>query len=111
MLSDTMGTFNTTHTNNRSFIKALSLTLVITWSGDLFACPGFDPYSLWLAKDKEQAKEKFLSKAKTLHDSGQCVIEGGYGRSYEKFYITVSKTGKIRDAKILRFTYDELSEN
>jgi len=77
-------------------------------SGVILACPPVDPYSLWLPKDKEFAKERFDAKAKMLNDSGQCVIEGAFGRSYKKYYIAVSKTGDVRDAKILRFTYEEL---
>lgn len=80
---------------------------IVTYAG----CPPFDPSALWLPKDKAYAKVVFQRKAKKLNDSGQCVVEGGYGRSYDKFYITVSPNGSpSKDAKILRFTLDELKK-
>ena len=74
------------------------------------ACPPIDPATLWLPKDKDFAKQQFLAKAKRLNDSGQCVIEGSFGKAHDKFYITVSKSGSVRDAQILRFTFEELSK-
>jgi hypothetical protein len=73
-------------------------------------CPPIDPSTLWLPKDKEFAKKEFQAKAKKLNDSGKCVVEGGFGRSYKKFYITVTETGSLRDAKILRFSFAELKK-
>ena len=73
-------------------------------------CPPIDPSTLWLPKDKEFAINEFQAKAKKLNDSGKCVVEGGFGRSYKKFYITVSETGALRDAKILRFSFAELKK-
>ena len=74
------------------------------------ACPPIEKSSLWLPADKKFAEADFIAKAERLNKSGQCVIEGSWGSSYKKFYITVSKTGNIRDAKILRFTIEELKE-
>jgi hypothetical protein len=76
------------------------------WAG----CPPLDLSTLWLPKDKEFAKTHFQAKAKKLNDSGKCVVEGGFGRTYKKFYITVTETGALRDAKILRFSLAELKK-
>ncbi|MCX7206099.1 MAG: hypothetical protein NT086_08990 [Proteobacteria bacterium] len=73
------------------------------------ACKPINEGALWLPKDKEFAQIQFTEKANRLNSSGLCVVEGGFGRSYEKYYITVSKTGDVRYAEILRFTYEELS--
>lgn len=74
-------------------------------------CPPLDTSVLWLPKDKEAAKVLFYKKAKKLNDSGKCVVEGGYGRNTNKFYITVSPTGKpSKYSKILRYSYDELKK-
>jgi hypothetical protein len=87
------------------------LLLFVASNGAWAKCPALDPASLWLPKDKAFAAERFVAKAKRLHASGQCVIEGSFGTSYQKFYITVSPTGEVStDAKILRFTYEELAK-
>ena len=91
----------------RILVFSAVLLPIVTYAG----CPPFDPAALWLPKEKAYAKAVFQRKAKNLNDFGQCVVEGGYGRSYDKFYITVSPTGApSKDAKILRFTYDELNK-
>ena len=92
----------------RTFQALICIATTLGFCSILLACPPVDPYSLWLPKNKEFAKERFEAKAKRLNDSGQCVIEGAFGESYKKYYITVSKTGDVRNAKILRFTYEEL---
>ena len=74
------------------------------------ACPPIEDGALWLPASKKSAEADFRAKAKRLNDSGQCVIEGSWGSSTKKFYITVSKSGQIKDAKILRFTADELKK-
>ena len=74
------------------------------------ACPPIEEGSLWLPESKKFAESDFKAKAERLNTSGQCVIEGGWGSSTKKFYITVSKTGNLRDAKILRFTAEELKK-
>ena len=73
-------------------------------------CPPLDPAVLWLPEDKAFAKERFVAMAKRLNDAGQCVVEGGFGSSYQKFYITVSPNGDpTTGAKILRYSYEELA--
>ena len=72
------------------------------------ACPPIEDGALWLPESKRFAEADFKEKAKRLNDSGQCVIEGSWGSSTKKFYITVAKSGRIQDAKILRFTAEEL---
>lgn len=74
------------------------------------ACKPINEGALWLPKDKEFAQVQFTEKANRLNSSGLCVVEGGFGRSYDKYYITVSKTGDARYSEILRFTYEELSQ-
>lgn len=76
----------------------------------LAACPPIEDGVLWLPADKKWAETDFNAKAKRLNDSGLCVIEGSWGSSTKKFYITVSNTGNIRHAKILRFTAAELKK-
>lgn len=76
----------------------------------LAACPPIEDGALWLPADKNWAESDFNAKAKRLNDSGLCVIEGSWGSSTKKFYITVSETGNIRDAEILRFTAAELKK-
>jgi len=94
---------------NWSFHACMMILLMALPLPAYAECPPFDPAGLWLPKDKETAKELFLKKAKKLNDSGRCVVEGGFGRSYNKFYITVSPTGApSRESKILRFSLDEL---
>lgn len=88
----------------------VALRILLLGSGAVVACPPVDQGALWLPKDKEFAKDRFLAKAERLNGSGQCVLEGSFGRSYEKFYITVSNTGSVKDAQILRFTYEELAK-
>ncbi|MCH8134600.1 MAG: hypothetical protein IIB77_01310 [Proteobacteria bacterium] len=74
------------------------------------ACPPIEDGVLRLPADKKWAETDFNAKAKRLNDSGLCVIEGSWGSTMKKFYITVSKTGNIREAKILRFTAAELKK-
>ncbi len=71
-------------------------------------CPDFEEHLIWVPKDKIEAKEDLMKKAKSLNDSGQCIVEGGFGRQSGKFYITVSSTGKPAGAKILKFSRKEL---
>lgn len=85
-------------------------TLLLAASISSAACPPLDPYTLWLPKDKAFAKEAFIAKAQRLNDAGQCVMEGSYGTGYQKYYLTVSPTASLNNAKILRFTYEELAK-
>lgn len=89
-----------------NYVFLLVVIVTPAWAG----CPPLDPSTLWLPKDKEFAKAEFQAKAKKLNDSGNCVVEGGFGRNYKKFYITVTETGALRDAKILRFSFAELKK-
>jgi hypothetical protein len=73
-------------------------------------CPAIDYVGLWLPPDKEFAKQKFVKKAERLHASGDCVMDGSFGRGYEKFYFTVSRTGRVQDAQVLRFSLEELDK-
>jgi predicted RNA-binding Zn-ribbon protein involved in translation (DUF1610 family) len=72
------------------------------------ACPTISDAALWLAPDKEFARREFVGKAQRLNASGQCVLEGGFGQGYQMFYITVSRSGNVQDAQILRFSLEEL---
>ena len=89
---------------------ATYILLSIVPGAAMAACPSIEEGALWLPADKKWAEADFKAKAERLNDSGQCVIEGSWGSSTKKFYITVSKTGRIQDAKILRFTAEELKE-
>jgi hypothetical protein len=92
-----------------SAIGCTALLSVLSGSAGA-ACPPIEDGALWLPNDKKFAEADFQDKANRLNESGQCVIEGSWGSSTKKFYITVSTTGNIRDAKILRFTPKELKE-
>lgn len=89
-----------------SISAALLLATPITCA----ACPPLDPHALWLPKGKAFAKEAFIAKAQRLNNAGQCVIEGSYGTGHQKYYLTVSPTASPANAKILRFTYEELTQ-
>lgn len=87
-----------------------AILLLVIAAPAMATCPPIEAGALWLPADKEWAEADFKAKAERLNKSGQCVIEGSWGSSTKKFYITVSKTGRIQDAKILRFTAAELKE-
>ena len=87
-----------------------SVFLVVASGPALATCPPIEDGALWLPDSKKFAEGDFNAKAERLNKSGQCVIEGSWGSSTKKFYITVSTTGQIRDAMILRFTAEELKE-
>lgn len=92
-------------------MRCLSAVLLSVVAGPvLAACPPIEDGALWLPESKEFAMADFKAKAERLNKSGQCVIEGSWGSSTKKFYITVSITGQIRDAKILRFSAEQLKE-
>lgn len=93
------------------FFRLLTILILVTLPSNSFAaCPPIKPGSVWVSKDKKFAKKRLLAKAKRLNDSGKCVIEGGFGRNYNQFYFGVTETGDLKDAKILKFTYEELSK-
>lgn len=88
--------------------KLLGMAL-LAWCGAGIACPPVDADAFWLPKDKAKHMGKLLAKAKKLNSSGQCALEGSFGKDTGKFYITVSATGRVdTSARILRFTLDEL---
>jgi len=86
------------------------ILIVFLSTGYSVACPPIDSSALWLPKDKKFAEKEFRKKAKKLNDSGLCVLEGSFGKSYQKYYITVSRSGSLIDAKILRFSYEDLKK-
>ena len=95
----------------RIVIAFASYILLSTVSGPaMAACPPIEDGALWLPANKKWAEADFKAKAERLNKAGQCVIEGGWGSSTKKFYITVSESGRIQDAKILRFTAEELKD-
>jgi hypothetical protein len=63
---------------------------------------------LWLSEEWREAESDFIAKAERLNASGLCVIDGGYGKSYQKFYYSIDKDGKPNNYYHLRFTRDEL---
>lgn len=91
-------------------MKTISLWFLLLFFAQVIhaKCPNFEEHLLWVPKDKIEAKPDLLKKAKSLNNSGQCVVEGGFGRQAGKFYITVSPTGEVEGAKILKFTREEL---
>lgn len=71
-------------------------------------CPAIQAGALWLPAEKMQAMAAFRAKAEQLNASGQCVLDGSFGTGLDRYYLTVSPTGKARDASHLRFTEAEL---
>jgi hypothetical protein len=99
-------------------MKVLSLVLlslvVVACSQEApktaFKCPPIDEESFWLPDTQSAHLPALLMKAESLNVAGQCAIEGSFGSSSKKFYIAVTKTGQLGDAKNLFFSLDELRQ-
>ena len=72
------------------------------------ACKPLDPALLGLPTDKREAQADFIAKAERLRASGKCVIEGNFGRAYDKYYFAIDRDGQPKNYYFERFTRDEL---
>lgn len=73
-------------------------------------CPPFEKSALWLPESQRRHSAAFEAKARQVHQSGQCVIEGSWGMQLGRFYLAVHDAGTPRAKGYhLRFTAEELS--
>ena len=74
------------------------------------SCPPIEAGALWLPDSHRQYSTAFEAKARRVHQSGRCVIEGSWGTQQGRFYLAVHDAGSPRaKAYHLRFTAEELS--
>lgn len=73
-------------------------------------CKVMDPLLFTLPDEMAEAQADFMAKARRLRDSGHCVIEGNWGKTYRQFYFAIDKNGKPADRFHMRFTRSELKQ-
>jgi len=77
------------------------------------SCPPTDPLLLQLPDYKAHMQSAFFDKALQLNASGQCVIEGNWGKDSQTFYFAVSRPEDLNNAvkwRHVRYTEAELSQ-